>query len=184
MLLERLINYYGTPDEEQERFINEKTLSMSEEKQDEIAQKIIEERTKRFGFPDIAALKKFFEKEEKKRIYYWAVCLEPDCKTEYAAGLMICPTCYKKGLKFNKYAIKNSEFPPSKKVIMFNQQAYFSSEKDDKLCINCEIAKKEWAFCFHFGNPDWECKTEDFRQCDCKACCLKHKAGNRNIFKK
>lgn len=67
MLLDKLRDYYGMPDVEQTEFINKKTLGMTEAQQNEIADKIIESRSKRFGFPDISSLAKFLNNAGTKK---------------------------------------------------------------------------------------------------------------------
>ena len=54
MLLDQLRDYYGMPDQEQSEFITKRTQGMSEIDQNDVYQKIIENRSKRFGFPDIS----------------------------------------------------------------------------------------------------------------------------------
>ena len=60
MLIDKLRTYYGLPDSEQTEYINKNVLGMTEVDQDALAAKIIEARSKRYGFPDIAFLSKFF----------------------------------------------------------------------------------------------------------------------------
>ena len=74
MLIDKLRNYYGFPEQEQVEYIAKSVLGMTEADQDAIADKIIEARSKRYGFPDIAFLSKFLKAAAKKtKMYYWAI---------------------------------------------------------------------------------------------------------------
>ena len=61
MLIDKLRDYYGLPEKEQVEYINKNVLGITEADQDAIADKIIEERSKRYGFPDIALLSKYLK---------------------------------------------------------------------------------------------------------------------------
>ena len=61
MLIDKLRNYYGFPSNEQVEYISKNVLGITEADQDALADKIIEERSKRYGFPDIAFLSKYLK---------------------------------------------------------------------------------------------------------------------------
>lgn len=179
MLYEEIESYFkGSLQEETKKWIAENCRSLSEEETDNFKKELFEHSSK---MPDIQKLKTVLEKVtgKKPRSYVWAVCL--DCGCEYDYELMTCPKCYKAGKVYNKYATKNSEYPPSKKVIFFNKKSYLK-DKDDESCIDCPTSKGEWAYCKHFGNPRWTCNDSDFRSCACKQCCIRHKKLNANTF--
>ena len=178
MLIDKLRNYYGFPDNEQAQYINQRTMNMSEAKQDEIAQKIIENRSKRFGFPDISILAKFINdnKEKHTRVYYWSVC--NDCKSEFDFQFMTCPVCHQNGKRSSGYKVKTSEYPIPKTVIRWNLPVLNVYDKG-KYCVNCE--QRGVGFCSLFGNPDRQCSPQDFEYCACKQCCAFHKKYNAGL---
>ena len=124
----------------------------------------------------ITVLKKVYQDVTGKsaRVYFWAVCME--CGCEYDYGLPICPDCYDRGFECRVVAIKKSEFQPTFKVINYNKQ-YLTGDKDEKLCYNCENKKE--SYCRKYGNPNWQCKREEFEICKCKLCCGVSKRANK-----
>ena len=179
MLIDRLRDYYGFPDNEQAQYINQRTRGMSETEQNAIADRIIESRSKRFGFPDIASLAKFLSESKEKRIigFFWSVC--NDCKAEYDYKFITCPACHLKGKKSSGYKVKASDNPPPKSVIRWNQPIIYPPD-ERQYCVNCEHKD---SFCLKFGDPDKQCSAQDFEYCPCKQCCAFHKKVNAGMKK-
>ena len=178
MLIDKLRDYYGIPDAEQTEFINKKTLSLTEAQQNEIANKIIESRSKRFGFPDISVLAKFLNESGKKaRGFYWAVC--NDCKAEYDYRFESCPKCHLAGKRSSGYKVRTSDEGIPVKVIRWNQTT-LRPDKDKTYCVNCE--NRDTGFCRWFGNPEHTCSASDYEYCECKQCCVIHKKGNQRLL--
>lgn len=183
MLFEKLCDYYGCTDDETEEFVRSREQNLTAEEQSEIYSAITQKRSKRYGFPDIAALADFFKKQKGNgKTYSWCVC--NDCKAEYALNFMSCPSCYKKDKKRNKgYAIRMSEQKPGKNVIMWNQTAFIQDGKDDLICLNCTLTNVDGHYCYFFGDPNYICSREKFDECPCKACCVRHKKANVHLKK-
>ena len=181
MLIDKLREYYGFPGQEQSEYINKRTIGMPEAQQNEIAQKIIETRSKRFGFPDISILAKYFNDAGSKKPhgFYWSIC--NDCKTEYNYRFETCPKCYLAGKRSSGYKVRTSEDGIPAKVIRWNQTT-LHPDKGNTYCINCE--HRDTGYCRWFGNPDHECQQNEYEYCVCRRCCAIHKKGNRQIFKK
>lgn len=177
MLLTRLTEYYGIPGEAQKSFIDARTQGMPENRQDEIAQAIIEERTKRFGFPDVSVLSKYLPQRgtNTSHKYYWCVC--NDCGAEYDYGFITCPSCFQAGKKSSGYTVKVSEYQPPIKVIRWNKNSLSGGENS---CIECQ--NKNNSYCRNFGNPNWTCNQSDYEYCNCKKCCAKRKRENARIM--
>lgn len=174
MLIDKLREYYGFPDQEQAEFIAKRTAGMTEAQQDEIAGKIIESRAKRFGFPDISVLAKFLNNAGKKtRGFYWSVC--NDCKAEYDYRFVSCPKCHLAGKHSSGYKVRASEDGIPAKVIRWNQTT-FNDDKKMPYCITC--AHRDTGYCRWFGNPEHTCSREEYEYCECKRCCAIHKKGN------
>ena len=113
---------------------------------------------------------------KKAKSYYWAVCLE--CGCEYDYDLPMCPDCYDRGFECRAKAVKKSEFQPPAKVIRYNKH-YLNGDKGEKICYFCE-SKKE-SFCKHFGQPEWNCRREEFESCECRMCCAITKKANKAL---
>ena len=176
MLIDKLREYYGLPAQDQAEYIAKRTLSMTEAQQNEIAQKIIEERAKRFGFPDISILAKYLNdahETKKGKRYYWSVC--DDCKTEYDYKFTRCPKCHLEGKHSSGYKVRASEYPPPMKVIRWNMTTFYP-EPGKTFCITC--AHRDTGYCRWFGNPDHTCPQSDYEYCECRKCCAIHKRGN------
>lgn len=174
-LTERLTDYYGAPDREQEQFVSEREKYLPEQSKNAIYQQLIETRSKRYGFPDVAALSKVFqmftpEKETRKQ-YYWCICDE--CHTEFSYSFLQCPTCFIQGKNRKGYKLKVSDNPPPPNVVRYNITT-LSSAND--VCINCPV--KSGSYCEHFGKEYYFCDKQDFDECQCKKCCLTHKKRN------
>ncbi len=179
MLINKLRDYYGFPDNEQAQYINNKTKDMPEEQQDEIAGKIIETRSKRFGFPDISVLAKYLNNTAAKeqKVYYWVVC--DDCKAEYDYRFERCPKCHLAGKRSSGYKVRTSNTPPSINVIQWNMTT-FHTEKDIKTCIRCD--KRDSGYCRWFGNPNYTCRQSDYEYCECKQCCAISKKDMQRLI--
>jgi hypothetical protein len=107
--------------------------------------------------------------------YYWAVCLE--CGCEYDYSLPMCPACYEKKLECRARAIKTSEFQPPMKVVRYNKT--FLKYENEHSCFNCENRKE--SYCPHFGNPYYNCNSEELHSCGCNACCSALKSAQRKV---
>lgn len=179
MLIDKLREYYGFPDAEQSAYIEKRTLGMTEAQQDEIASKIIESRSKRFGFPDISVLAKFLNDNTKKaRGFYWAVC--NDCKAEYDYRMESCPKCHFAGKRSSGYKVRTSDNPPPKSVIRWNMTT-LRPDKDKTYCVNC--SNRDSGYCRWFGDPNHTCSQSDYEYCECKKCCVIHKKANAAAMK-
>lgn len=180
MLIAKLRDYYGFPDAEQMEFLNQRLKNIDEEKQDEIAQKIIESCSKRFGFPDISTLAKYIPVvAEKKRKYFWSVC--NDCKTEFDYSFRTCPVCEQNNKVSSGYSLKVSEFAPTEKVVRWN----IPTEATLPGLVSCKkCSDRDGSYCRNFGNPDWTCSKSDFDYCNCKRCCLAYKKANKELAQK
>ncbi len=180
MLIDRLREYYGFPDTEQTEFIKQRTQNLSEAQQNEIADKIIQSRQKRFGFPDISILAKFLNDAGSKKCkgFYWAVC--DDCGAEYDYKFERCPKCHLAGKRSSGYKVRSSEYQPPAKVIRWNQTTFYP-DKDRTYCITCE--HRDTGYCRWFGNPDHQCPQNEYEYCECRKCCAIHKKANEKIKK-
>lgn len=181
MLINKLRDYYGFPGAEEQSYITRETAGMSEERQDEIADRIIQICLKKSGFPDVSKLARFINdaKGEKKVInYYWAVC--DDCKAEYDYRFMKCPACHLKGKVNSGYKVRLSTEGIPAKVIRWNQTTLID-DGQGTYCVSC--GKREQSYCPHFGNPNHMCTKSDFEYCECKQCCAYHKKQNEKMQK-
>lgn len=181
MLFDKLSDYYGCTDDETEDFVHTQEKNLTAEEQAEIYSAIIQKRSKRYGFPDIAALSEFFKKrKDNAKTYSWCVC--KDCKAEYALNFISCPSCYKKDGKRNKgYTIRMSDTRPGSNVIMWNQTSFTKADENDLICLNCTMTNVDGHYCYFFGDPNHVCSNERFNECPCKACCVRHKKANAHL---
>lgn len=181
MLIDKLRDYYGVPEPEQVEYINKRTLSMTEAQQNEVAEKIIQSRQKRFGFPDISILAKFLNDTgtKKHKGFYWAVC--NDCKAEYDYRFERCPKCHLAGKRSSGYKVRTSEDGIPGKVIRWNQTT-FHDDKKMPYCISC--VHRDIGYCRWFGDPDHTCSQSDYECCECKKCCATHKKLNNATLKR
>ena len=180
MLIDKLRDYYGFPEPDQAEYINKRTLGMTEAQQNEIADKIIETRSKRFGFPDISILAKFLNDAgtKKHKGFYWAVC--DDCGAEYDYRFERCPKCHLAGKRSSGYKVRTSEDGIPGKVIRWNQTTFHPDGKM-QYCVEC--ANRDNGFCRWFGDPDHTCERSEYEYCQCKKCCVIHKKGNERMKK-
>lgn len=178
MLIDKLRNYYGLPDAEHAEYIKKCTRNMSEEMQDKIAQQIIENHSKRFGFPDVAVLSKYIS-ETKKTGYkiYWAVCNA--CGCEYDYRFTSCPNCYLLGNKDEGHTVKVADKAPETKIIRWNIPILAPVE-GMKTCAQCN--NRTSGYCWMFGRPDQQCSRSEFEYCACRECCAFHKKANAQIM--
>lgn len=178
-LLERLTDYYGAPDNDQEQFVAEREKHIDEESKSEIYSQLIQTRSKRYGFPDVAVLSRVLQKytqaKETQKKHYWCVC--DVCNTEYAYGFMSCPQCFIQGKDTRSYKLKVSDNPPPPNVIKYNM-----THLGNDGCVNC--ADKPGSFCEHFGQEWYSCDRTDFDNCACKQCCITHKKQNSKLRNK
>ena len=180
-MLEKLIEIYGEFDETTTKWISENLEKLGEENEQNFLKCLQEEHSRRQGKPDIHKLNVVLEKVTGKKTkgFIWAVCLECGCEYDYC--LPMCPACFDKGLDCRTRAVKKSEFQPPAKVIRYNKQ-YQNGDKGEKICYYCEHRKT--GYCKNFGNPNWNCKREEFEMCDCKLCCGVAKKINRQLDEK
>lgn len=180
MLIDKLRDYYGFPEQDQAEYITKRTAGMTEAQQNEIADKIIESRSKRFGFPDISVLAKYLNDAGKKTIgFYWAVC--NDCKAEYDYRFESCPACHLAGKRSTGYKVRTSDYQPPAKVIRWNQTT-LRPEPGKTYCVNCAHRDNN-SYCRWFGDPEHTCAREEYEYCECKKCCVIHKKGNARLVK-
>lgn len=176
MMFDKLCAYYGVADIEQTNFIKLRTSNMAEDTQDSIAQKIIESRSKRYGFPDIAVLSKFLPEEKTPpRRYFWSVC--NDCGAEFDYSLRTCPVCLANNHHSSGYKLRVSDIK-SQNVVRFNIPTE-TTLPGLVPCVQC--TEKDHGYCKHFGDPDWICGNNDFNYCSCKKCCLAYKKANKDF---
>ena len=212
MLIDKLRDYYGFPEPDQVDYITKRTLGMTEAQQNEIAEKIIQSRQKRFGFPDISILARFLSEAgtKKHKCFYWAVC--DDCKAEYDYRFESCPKCHLAGKRSSGYKVRTSENGIPANVIRWNQttfhpdgkrssgykvrtsdyqppakvirwnQTTLRPEPGKTYCVNCANRDNN-SYCRWFGNPEHTCAREEYEYCECKKCCVIHKKGNARLVK-
>ena len=180
MLLDKLRDYYGMPDDAQTDFIKKRVQGMSERQQDDAATKIIESCSKRFGFPEISTLAKYLTEGAKHKVsgYYWSVC--DTCHAEYDYQFNYCPACYlahRPREQWKGYKVRTSDNPPPMKVIRWNITLLNPVQDGMRLCATCP--SRDGSFCRGFGNPEWTCQKSDYDMCECKQCCALYKKANR-----
>lgn len=182
MLLNKLNDYYGIADADAIEYINKRTAGMTEAQQNEIADKIIQSRQKRFGFPDISILAKFLNDAgtKKHKGFFWAVC--DDCGCEYDYRFERCPKCHLAGKRSSGYKVRTSEYQPPMKVIRWNQTTFYDDGKM-QYCISCANRDNN-SYCRWFGNPDHTCQQSDYEYCECKKCCAIHRKLNAAVIKR
>lgn len=180
MLIDKLRDYYGIADADAVEYINKYTLGMTEAQQNEVAEKIIQSRQRRFGFPDISILAKFLnEGKAKKTIgFYWAVC--DDCKAEYDYQFIKCPVCFKNGKRNSGFKVRTSDQGIPGKVIRWNMTTLDDDGKGT-YCVSCAI--RDIGYCRNFGDPNYMCNAQDFESCECRKCCVFHKKANERVKK-
>jgi len=182
MLYDKLAEYYGDGDREQEQYVREAEKRLSVEKQMAVYNQIIEARGKRFGFPDISVLSKFTAPASAKGgeyKYVWSVC--NDCNAEYDYKFIKCPRCHLSGKVSSGYRVRGSDIPPDNSVIRWNQTS-LNSAPGERTCVTCE--HRDVGYCRFFGNPDWQCSKSDYEYCECRQCCAIHKRANKHDDRK
>ena len=182
MLYDRLAEYYGDGDSEQEQYVKNAERKMDYDKQSELYSQIIEKHAKRYGFPDISFLSKMFGNATPQGgtyKYFWAVC--DDCKTEYDFNFNYCPKCFEMGKRNSGYKVKTSNTEYPKSVIRWNMPVLEAPE-GIRTCTHCE--SRTSGYCRGFGNPDWQCSKSDFDYCECKQCCAFYRKVNQNAKRK
>ena len=178
MFINELEGYFGKFEENEKSWIEDNVERLDEETKSRFFTALKDAHKDTSYVPDIATMKRVFEKvaEKKAKSYFWAVCLE--CGCEYDYSLPMCPACFDKGLDCRAKAVKKSEFKPTFKVIKYNKQ-YMNGEKGEQTCFTCPHKKE--SYCSNFGNPDWNCHREEFESCECKICCGIAKKVNRQL---
>ena len=178
-MIQRLINYYGSLGEEEQRFIRENVLKLDEQSQNNFATTLMTSNPAGSKKPDMGAINKAYKAVTGKapRVYAWAVC--DDCKAEYDYRFERCPKCHLAGKRSSGYKVKKSEFPPPMKVIRWNQTTFHDDGKG-QYCVSCSV--RDNSFCRWFGNPEHSCPTSDYEYCECKKCCAIHKKGNARLL--
>ena len=176
MLVDEIESYYKKElSEEVKKWIGENCRYITEEESGNFKKELFEQSSK---LPDIQKLKTILSKVTGKKptVYVWVVCLE--CGCEYDYGLPMCPACYDKGFECRARSVKKSEFQPPMKVVKYNKQ-YLNGDKGETVCYKC--VHKNKSFCSHYGNPDWNCRREEFESCVCARCCSITKKYNKQL---
>lgn len=179
MLVERLESYFGvSEDSETNDFIIKEVAKYNEQGQDELYRWIVDNRAKRFGFPDISFMQKAFKavRPSNARKYFWAVCSR--CKSPYWYSMPFCPKCWDNGTACNSRAVKISPEKPQIRIARYNKDYTLNAEisgnsSGEKICYDCE--NRELSFCQHFGDYEYTCPQSDFYYCKCKQCCTEKK---------
>lgn len=182
MLYDKLAEYFGDGDREQEQYVRAAERKMSELQQNKAYGELIQRQAKRFGFPDISLLSKYLQTEKKSGgtyEYYWSVC--NDCGAEFDYRFSRCPKCHLAGKTSSGYRVRGSATPPGQEVIRWNLM-HMEPEEGEKVCVNCE--HRDSGYCRWFGNPEHQCPESDYRICECKQCCANYKKANRNVNSK
>lgn len=180
MILEDLEKYYGKFPEHESKYVEENVMKLSAEEQQRFYTKLTESRSKRMGVPDLAALSKVLKEisGSKAKVYIWSVC--NDCGAEYDYKFMTCPKCHLEGKHSSGYKVKKSDFPPTFKVIRWNQTTLQDDGKA-QYCVSCQHTEKN--YCRWFGEPNHTCSREEYEYCECKKCCAFHKRANQRAQK-
>jgi hypothetical protein len=63
------------------------------------------------------------------------------------------------------------------KVVRYNKT--FLKYENEHSCFNCENRKE--SYCPHFGNPYYNCNSEELHSCGCNACCSALKSAQRKV---
>lgn len=178
MLLETLEKYYGEFSEPEQDFIHKSVEILDAATQEAFYKNLTEFWGKRKGVPDLSVLSKTLRivAPNKARVYFWAIC--DDCGAEYDYRFMQCPRCFLEGKKNSGYSVKKSEYQPPMKIIRWNQFTLSPSTIQVRHCVDC-VEKK--FYCPIFGNPDKQCKAQDFEYCPCKKCCAYFKKANKDV---
>ena len=179
MIINELEGVYGKATDEEKQWISENLEKLDYEVQTKYLTQLHKIHTN--GFPDVGIMKNLLTRITGKqpKQYIWAVCLE--CGCEYDYRLPMCPACYDNGLDCRAKAVKKSEFQPPMKVVRYNKK-YLNGDKNEYICYKC-IHKKE-SYCRNYGNPNWNCKREEFEMCECRTCCGVAKRINRQLEEK
>lgn len=177
-MINELESRFGTATEEQKKWVAENLENLDEEQKEIFLREL--NKSNNGKFPEIAIMKSLLVRITGKRPkqYFWAVCLE--CGCEYNYDLPMCPACYEKGLDCRAKAIKKSDFQPPMKVIRYNKP-YMNGDKGETVCFNC--VHKNQSFCKDYGNPNWNCRREEFESCNCSRCCAVAKRYNAELEK-
>ena len=177
---ERLEKFYGKIPENEKAWINDNIESLTDEQKGKFYQALTTVHEFKHGYPEITVMAEVYKKVMNKapKTYLWADCLE--CGCEYDYNLPMCPACYENGLDCRAKAVRKSEFQPPMKVIRYNKP-YQHGDKGETVCYNC--VHKNNSFCRNFGNPNWNCKREDFENCPCARCCAIAKRLNAEYEK-
>ncbi|MCR5218601.1 hypothetical protein [Treponema sp.] len=170
MLLEKLTEYYGLPGEVEAGFITEHLEGYTPEDEKKLYEETLAQRTKRFGFPDVAFLTKLFEKfppasKATGKVLWWNVC--ENCGCEYMGNLTCCPRCWRNGYTCRQVRVRKGYSIPDT-VVRLNKP-YTSSFKDDPSCYDCVHCGSH--YCRFFGRPEHDCKQRN--ECPCNHCCMK-----------
>lgn len=178
MIINELEGFYGKATEEEKKWVAENLEKIDPEVQTRFLTEL--HKIHNEGFPSVLVMKNLLVKITgmKPKLYIWAVCLE--CGCEYDYGLPMCPACFDKGLDCRTRAVKKSDFQPTFKVIKYNKQ-YMNGDRGEIVCYKC-VHKKD-SFCKNYGNPNWNCKREEFESCNCARCCAMSKRVNAELEK-
>ena len=174
--VERLEKFYGKIPEEEKAWIDDNINSLTDEQKGKFYKALTTVHEFKNGYPEISTMAEVFKKTMNKapKSYAWSVCLE--CGCEYDYRLAYCPACYAKEMMCTAKAVKKSNIKPS--IIQYNK-TYLNGGNGETTCFNCEHKKN--SYCKNFGNPNWNCKREEFEMCNCKICCSMAKRENQKL---
>ena len=182
-LFERLKDYFGDIgiSDEAQSYIGRNFGECTREDEDRLFAFIIENRARRFGFPDVQFLARAKEAVgpsggAARRRYFWSACSE--CGEDYWYTMSFCPRCWKRGMACTARVVKVSDSPPPSGITRFNKEYTLGVEAGadiggERICYSCAFS--QLSFCRMFGRLDYQCR--DFRECACRTCCSAARAN-------
>ena len=179
-LTQKLTEYYGSLSDEKIIFINEHTKGLKDGQIETLFEQIKKEYPSReYGLPeDEEKLLDMLVIKQKSKGVVWSHCKL--CDAEYDYKFMFCPVCYRKtGELHSEIYVKTAAEMPQN-VIRYNSTS-LPINKADINCFVCDISAEGDSYCKYFGRYDYHCKTDDFRECPCKQCCVKIKRANQTF---
>ena len=174
--VERLEKSYGDIPEMEKAWIEDNIESLTDEQKGKFFKALTTSHEFKNGYPEISVMATVYKNVMNKapKTYAWSICKE--CGCEYDYRLPCCPACYEKGLYCNVFAVKSSASKPA--IVQYNK-TYLNGGNGETTCFNCEHKKN--SYCKNFGNPNWNCKREEFEMCECKICCSMAKRENQKL---
>lgn len=185
-LFQQLLGYYKPEtavDAAVQRYITGLEVKSDDYKQ-ALFDAVAESRPVKYGFPDIAAIKKAIGEERtcnadaSHKKYLWSVC--DRCGAVYSIDMAFCPTCFADGgRKFSRRSVGVSETKAPDSIIRYNLTSPVVQVVQGKNCYKCE--SKMQSFCFYFGKINHNCNSHDWEVCPCRQCCILAKKQNETI---